>query len=124
MITVTDENGLIVKLITENIGGTTNTRVDEYHIDAAIIDGICAVTVNGRDIEDGIAPLEIIASIIEAKMKIVDRDLPWPDQFPDWLTNWSGESDQEFRDMYSLTPLVVLLGTLTCFGGDQDTASL
>lgn len=121
-----DDGGLVVITIT----GVPNNleRIDEFHIDAAVVNGIIRSTVNGRDIEDGLAPIEILASIISEKMGINDRELPWPDPFPDWLDSEGLEGEllqasrEETIEIYELTPLVVLLAKLAMFGGEEPHA--
>lgn len=89
-----------------------------------VVNGIVTATVNG--------PLEIIACIIEDGLGESDspENLAWPPH-PEWLSGgWPVDDEdtvageQDVRDQYSLTPLVVALANLVQFGGDKETSEV
>jgi hypothetical protein len=84
-------------------------------IDRYVIEGIVRVTVQGRDVEDGLAPLDIIAAIIEAKLGI--ESTAWPKvDWPDWLGGEDARTDM-IRE-FGITPMVLALASLEMFGGE------
>lgn len=101
----------------------TDRPMGRSRIDAATIDGIVKATVNGRDIEDGIAPIEILASIAEAKLQVQDRELTMPD-LPPWIAEPRDAGWTTIIQDLGITPLVAALARLAAFGGEDDEVTL
>jgi hypothetical protein len=89
-----------------------------------VITGICAVLVNGRDIEDALAPIYVVEEIIQAYVGQHDWQTP---PLPEWIgpneddPSWTGEERKKFMDEFQLTPIVLALATLDYLGGGYTT---
>jgi len=94
-------------------------------IESEVIDGICEVTVTGRDMEDGLAPLQVISAIIDRYLGgKAEYEMPDP---PDWLnvTDWDEATTQEeFNNDYGIDPMDMALANLIMFGGEKGTTQL
>lgn len=123
-----------------------------YFVDGHVIGGICSELVQGRDLEDGLAPLYPIASIIEHALGLngswVPDDRRDPVEFekppyPGWLGgDWKDEKMQAIDDgrgwraeatpeqeaewdaEFDLRPMVVAVASLEMFGGEDKEVVL
>lgn len=114
------------------------------HVPGWVIDGVCDAVIHGRDAEDGFAPLYVIASIIEHATGTAGYAFQMPpiERWGEWMRPWedTGEPVSEgavalatdldsptvqahIRD-YDITPMVVALGRLAMFGGEDYHACL
>lgn len=109
--------------ITEIDGGiVATTETKAYTIDNLVIGGICRELVQGRDIEDGLAPIFVVGAIIEEALNINERSFAMP-TIPD--ENWLHvlvENDQ--LDEYGVDPVTAALAQLSIFGGHTDSWTL
>lgn len=94
---------------------------DAFIIDTPTVLGICRALVNGRDIEDALAPVQVVESIIGEKLEAdtwehgLDGTFLYP-RIPEdsWL------SDVDFPT-FVITPIQAALGLLDFFGGGETT---
>ena len=112
---------------------TTTTSSDSAPNNAFIPDqvivGICTVTVQGRDLEDALAPIYIVEEIIHAYVGQHDWQMP---TWPDWLggpdvtePSWTDEQRKSFIKEFAITPIVVALASTDYLGGgDTDRVTL
>lgn len=111
---------LTVMEVDGGIVATTGTKA--YTIDNLVIGGICRELVQGRDMEDGLAPIFVVAAIIEEALGVNQREFEMP-TIPE--ENWLHvlvENDQ--LGEYGVDPLAAALGQLGIFGGHTDSWTL
>lgn len=103
----------------------------EWRIPGLMIQAICNELCQGRDIEDGLAPIYVLASFINTA---VEKEgwtppiKPWAfPEPPEWLdfADWYGVEDVDaMRESYDVTPVVMALASLTMLGGDKSEVTL
>jgi len=110
-LTITQDQGLLV-----------SSPGREYRIDEHVIFGINDVTGGGRDMEDGLAPLEYLSAIVARAMDVSPDEFPMPEIPEDnWLRTLV-ENDQ--LDLYAVDPIMAALGLLTMFGGEASSVTI
>jgi hypothetical protein len=114
---IQDEDGVHALLHAESSRATTGTCVMMKDIEA-----ICEVTVNGRDIEDGLAPIQIVAAIIEKRLDLATEYVPMPRELPPWLQTPGDE--WYFAVELKISGMEAGLAHLVMFGGEKEEVDL
>jgi hypothetical protein len=116
----------MITTITERDGGLLiTTTVNATIIPAQTIAGICRTLVNGRDIEDGLAPVEVVAAIIEEHIGEGEYKLDGPTDDDNWLVFTTDDGEPIYEAMgIEPTGLEIALSHLVMFGGSRDSVTV